>query len=64
MGNKDFFPSWEGWSPGVGTSLELFSGSPCSVEVLKKEVVVALRGMVSGHGGDEVVLGLDDVSSH
>ena len=33
-----------------------------SLEVLKKRVDVALRDMVSGHGGDGLMLGLDDLS--
>ena len=33
-----------------------------SLEVFKKPVGVALRDMVSGHGGDELTVGLDDLS--
>jgi len=35
--------------------------SPC-LEVFKKHVDVALRDKVSGHGGDELTVGLDDLS--
>jgi len=33
-----------------------------SLEVFKKCVVVALRNMVSGHGRDGLMIGLDDLS--
>ena len=33
-----------------------------SLEVFKKRVGVALRDVVSGHGGDESVVGLGDLS--
>ena len=33
-----------------------------SLEVLKKRVDVALRDMVSGHGGYVLMVGLDDLS--
>ena len=33
-----------------------------SLEVFKKHVGVALRDMVSGHGGDGLTVGLDDLS--
>lgn len=36
-------------------------GSP-SLEVFKNCVDVALRNMVSGHGGDGLTVGLDDLS--
>ena len=32
-----------------------------SLEVFKSRVDVALRDVVSGHGGDRVVVGLDDL---
>ena len=32
-----------------------------SLEVLKERLHVALRGVVSGHGGDGLVVGLDDL---
>ena len=32
-----------------------------SLEVFKKRVVVALRGMISGHGWDGLMVGLDDL---
>jgi len=32
-----------------------------SLEVLKNSVDVALRDMVSGHGGDELAVELDDL---
>ena len=32
-----------------------------ALEVFKKHVGVALRNMVSGHGGDELIIGLDDL---
>ena len=32
-----------------------------SLEAFKKCVDVALRGMVSGHGGDELMVGLNDL---
>ena len=32
-----------------------------SLEVFKKHVDVAFRDMVSGHGGDRLTSGLDDV---
>ena len=32
-----------------------------SLEVFKKRVDVALRAMVSGHGGDGLTVGLDDL---
>ena len=35
--------------------------SPC-LKVFKKHVDVALRDKVSGHGGDELTVGLDDLS--
>ena len=34
-----------------------------SLEVFKKRVDVALRDMVSGHGGDRSTFGLDDLRS-
>ena len=34
-----------------------------SLEVLRKRVGVALRAMVSGNGGDGLMVGLDDLSS-
>ena len=34
-----------------------------SLEVLKKHRDVALRDMVSGHGGDRLMVGLDDLRS-
>ena len=33
-----------------------------SLEVFKNHVDVALRDVVSGHGGDGLVVGLDDLS--
>ena len=33
-----------------------------SLKVFKNRVDVALRDMVSGHGGDGLMLGLDDLS--
>ena len=33
-----------------------------SLEVFKKSVDVALRDMASGHGGDGLMVGLDDLS--
>ena len=33
-----------------------------SLEVLKNHADVALRDMVSGHGGDVLIVGLDDFS--
>lgn len=33
-----------------------------SLQVFKERVDVALRDMVSGHGGDELKVGLDDPS--
>ena len=33
-----------------------------SLEVLKKHIDVAVRGMVSGHGGDGLAVGLDALS--
>jgi len=35
---------------------------PLSMEVLKKHGDVALRDMVSGHRGDGLTVGLDDLS--
>ena len=35
-----------------------------SLEVFKKCVDVALRGMVSGHGGEESMVGLNDPNGH
>jgi len=32
-----------------------------SLEVFKKRVYVVLRDMVSGHGGDAMAVGVDDV---
>jgi len=34
-----------------------------SLEVLRKHGGVALRVMVSGHGGDRLMIGLDDLRS-
>ena len=34
------------------------------LEVFKKRADVALRDMVSGHGGDGWMVGLDDLSGH
>jgi len=34
-----------------------------SLKVFKKCVGVVLRDMVSGHGGDELTVGLDDLSA-
>ena len=34
---------------------------PPFLEVFKKRVVVALRDVVSGHGGDGLMVGLDDL---
>ena len=51
-----------------GNGLKLRQGrfrlQSSSLEVFKKCVDVALRGMVSGHGGDESMVGLDDLSGH
>ena len=33
-----------------------------SLEVFKSHVDVALRNMVSGHGGDGLMVGLDDLT--
>ena len=35
-----------------------------SLEVLRKHVAVALRDMVSGHGGDGLMVGLDGLRVH
>ena len=35
-----------------------------SLEVLKNHVGVALRDMVSGHGGGRLMVGLDDLSGY
>jgi len=34
---------------------------PLSLEVFKRRIDVELKDMVSGHGGDELVVGLDDL---
>jgi len=36
---------------------------PQSLELFKKSVDVALRNTVSGHGGDGLMIGLDDLRS-
>ena len=36
-------------------------GGSLSLEVFKNHVDVALRDMVSGHGGDGLTFGLDDL---
>ena len=52
--------SWDGpWPREVLTSVPMESPS---LEVLKKRVDVALRDVVNGHGGDELMVGLDDLS--